>query len=365
MNLAPSIQLIFNHVYEGMSDQEFYDNEVELALLAEPLGFSAIWCVEHHFDREYSMCPDNFTLLAYLAGRTETIELKTAAVILPWHSQPLRVAENISLLDILSKGRLSIGFGRGLSRREYEDMGVDMEQSRARWEEAADMIAGALKTGYAEYDGAHYQQPRAQIAPFSNRALTGRLTEIAMSPESTKMAAELGLAMATFVQKPIEGHKPLLDLYRDTYVSTHGTAAPPPTISDAIYCSADPDEAREMHYRHARRYFAELMRHYEFAGTHFTGTKGYESYAEGAAMLREAGMEAAADSYAEANLYGTPEQILQRFEDRLNLIGDFHLNAFFTYGGVPHDKAEAGMRLFAKEVIPEIVRMREKCRPAA
>jgi alkanesulfonate monooxygenase SsuD/methylene tetrahydromethanopterin reductase-like flavin-dependent oxidoreductase (luciferase family) len=244
-------------------------------------------------------------------------------------------------------------------------MGVDMETSRARWEEAVDMITKALETGYAEYDGVHYQQPRAQIVPFSHRPLTERLTEIAMSPESTKMAAELGLAMATFVQKPIEDHKPLLDLYRDTFVATHGVSGPPPTISDAIYCSADADEAHEMHYKHARRYFAELMRHYEFAGTHFTGTKGYESYAEGAAMLREAGMEAAADGYAEANIYGTPEQILQKIEDRINLIGDFHLNAFFTYGGVPHDRAEAGMRLFAAEVIPEVVRLREKCRQVA
>ncbi len=364
MNLAPSVQLLFNHVYEGMSDQEFYDNELALAVLAEPLGFSSIWCVEHHFDREYSMCPDNFTLLAYLAGKTETIELMTAAVILPWHSQPLRVAENISLLDILSKGRLAVGFGRGLSRREYQCMGVDMDLSRERWEEAVDMIINALQTGYAEYDGKHYKQPRARIAPFSGRPLTERLTEIAMSPESTKLAAELGVAMATFIQKPIEGHKPLLDLYRDTFLATHGVSGPAPTTTDVVYCCADADEARETQYTHARRYFAAIVDHYELAGTHFAGTTSYESYAELAAALREAGLDAAADAYAEANLYGTPDQIIKKLEERFSVIGDFHENAVFAYGGLSYEKAEASMRLFAKEVMPEYIRMREQLRQA-
>ena len=92
------LQLIFSsYGWDDLSDVDVYKHETELALMAEELGFDCIWPTEHHF-RDYSFCPDNIEFLSYIAGRTERIDLGTAAVILPWND-PLRVAEKIVMLE--------------------------------------------------------------------------------------------------------------------------------------------------------------------------------------------------------------------------------------------------------------------------
>lgn len=354
--MHPSYQLLMNHVHEGMSDEEFVHNELRLAELAEPLGFSAIWCVEHHFDREYSMCPDNIQLLTYLAARTETIRLKTAAVILPWHD-PLRVTEQIAFLDVFSKGRLDLGFGRGLSRSEYAQFGIDMGESRERWHEILDIVLRGLETGVVEGDGKFYKQPPATLIPFTGRDFRENLTEIAMSPESVEVAAELGAAMASFIQFPIDQHKPLLDTYHAAYQKHHGTDGPPPAFVELISCHEDAEEAKRLAHEHCSRYFFELMRHYEFAGNHFKDTKGYQSYAQVQELFATANLEEAAIGYAEANLHGTPEEIVEKIAARREIIGDFHNNCVFSFGGIPFDTAEAGMRLYSEKVMPELRKM--------
>src|SRR5688572_24632934 len=116
-------------------DTQVFDEELRLALLAEELGFEAVWPVEHHFT-DYAFCPDNVVYLAHLAARTTRIKLGTGAVILPWNT-PVRVAEKISMLDHLSRGRVLFGMGRGLARCEYEGLNIPMAEARDRFDEAA------------------------------------------------------------------------------------------------------------------------------------------------------------------------------------------------------------------------------------
>src|SRR5882757_1318432 len=113
--------LIFQNFEHQISDNEIYWNNIELGELTDALGYDSVWCIEHHFDADYSMCPDNLQLLSYLAARTTNVQLGTAAVIVPWND-PLRVAEKAAMMDILSKGRFILGLGRGLARMEYEGM---------------------------------------------------------------------------------------------------------------------------------------------------------------------------------------------------------------------------------------------------
>ena len=120
-----------------------YKEELELALRADELGFDSIGIVEHHFE-DYSFCPDNFVYLAHLAGITKNAKLMTGAVIVPWND-PLRVAEKAALLDEISDGRLILGLGRGLSRREYDQFGINMDESRDRFHEAAEAYRLDLK----------------------------------------------------------------------------------------------------------------------------------------------------------------------------------------------------------------------------
>ena len=99
----------------GVPDVQTFMQETKLAIEAEAMGFDYVGPVEHHFT-DYGACPDPFQLLAYIAAKTSTIDLITAAVILPWNN-PLRVVEQAIELDILSEGRLILGMGRGAARR--------------------------------------------------------------------------------------------------------------------------------------------------------------------------------------------------------------------------------------------------------
>lgn len=354
---VPSLLLVMGHMHEGMSDHDFMHAEMDLAIKAEGMGYSAVWCVEHHFDRVYSMCPDNFVYLSYLAAKTERIKIGIGACILPWND-PLRVIEKVNLLDIMSKGRLLLGLGRGLSRMEYAGFGIDMGEARDRWTESYAMISQAQKTGFIEGSGRFWKQPRTEIAPYSGIPLEGRTTEIAMSSESQIMAARLGLRMATFVVSPMDVMAPQLHKYREVFEETHGTPAPPPMVCDMITIHEDEEEALRLHREAVGAYFFSLIKHYELAGNHFKDIKGYESYDAMAGMFKAAGMDKAAEGYVQSNLYGTPKTIVEKIRANFEVAGDYDISAIFSIGARPYRQVESMMRTFADRVTPEIVKMR-------
>src|ERR671915_2073683 len=100
---------LFQNPGNALSDAEVYRQELRLAEMAEPLGFDSVWSVEHHFT-DYTMCPDVLQFLSYMAAKTQRARLGSMVVVLPWHD-PVRVAEQLSLLDHLSGGRLILGLG--------------------------------------------------------------------------------------------------------------------------------------------------------------------------------------------------------------------------------------------------------------
>src|SRR6201988_740483 len=127
---------------EGRSNASVLAEHLALGDLAEPLGFDSIFALEHHFTG-YSMSPAPTQLLSYFAGRTKRVALGTAVIVLPWHD-PIRVAEQIALLDVLCGGRCLFGFGRGAASVEYAGFRIPMEEARPRFAESAQLIRLAL-----------------------------------------------------------------------------------------------------------------------------------------------------------------------------------------------------------------------------
>jgi alkanesulfonate monooxygenase SsuD/methylene tetrahydromethanopterin reductase-like flavin-dependent oxidoreductase (luciferase family) len=353
------MQLTFcRYGWSDIRDGQVVDEELRLARLAEDLGFDVIWSVEHHFF-DYSFCPDNTELLAYVAGVTKTIDVGTAAVILPWN-EPLRVAEKVSLLDHLAGGRLRFGIGRGLSRREFAAFrGVEMSESRERFDEAAAMILAALETGEIEGQGPFYPQPRIPIRPRPARSFRDRLYAVASSDDSVEAAARFRARMVMFADRPWASRMPAIERHRALYRELHGEMAPPPLTCDFTYCDADAGRARERATRYLGTYLASVLEHYEVLGAHFTETKGYEAYARASEVLRGAGA-AAPDhflkSFLKAVAFGTPDEIIAALAARRELMGSFELSTCFRFGGIPYEQAEASMRFFAAEVLPELKR---------
>src|SRR4029077_3092263 len=147
-----------------VSDSTIYEEELYLGKLVEPLGFDSLWSVEHHFT-PYTMVPDVLKLLSYFAGCTERIEMATMVIVLPWHD-PIRVAEGIATLDNMLAGRrLSIGFGRGLGRREFGALRIPMDESRQRFLESLAVIRTALTNEWFSFDGEYYKIPKTTLRP--------------------------------------------------------------------------------------------------------------------------------------------------------------------------------------------------------
>lgn len=344
--------LCTNYGWDNCPDAQVWDEELRLAALAAESGFDCLWSAEHHFN-DYSFVPDNINLMTHLAARHPDIDVGTAAVILPWHD-PLRVAENAAVLDMLSEGRLRLGFGRGLARREFEAFRLSMDESRGRFDEAAPMIVNALETGFIEGDGPFYPQPRTELRPKPQRSFEGRIYAVASSEDSVKSAAKLGAHIVMFADRPWELRAPVIEEGRKLHREYHGTEPPNVMLTEFCVCGTDLESTREEARTYQGKFVESNFYHYEFLGEHFQSVKGYDSYQQKAQIAREAGLDGAVDGFMKAASWGTPDKILRGLEERRRLVGDFELNVAFRFGGTPLDVAERSLKLFAAEVLPEL-----------
>ena len=289
--------------------------------------------------------------MTHVAAKHPNIGVGTAAVILPWHD-PLRVAENAAVLDLLSGGRLRLGFGRGLARREFDTFRLSMDESRGRFDEAAPMIVEALETGFIEGDGTYYKQPRTEIRPRPQHSFDGRIYAVASSEESVTSAAKLGAHVIMFADRPWDMRMPGIERGRAIHRELHGTEPPDVMLTEFVVCGTDLAKCEEEARKYQGKFVESNFYHYEFLGDHFQSVKGYDSYQQKAEIARSAGMEGAVDGFMKAASWGTPDKILRGLEERKELLGSFELNVSFRFGGTPYDVAERGLKLFAKEVLP-------------
>ena len=357
------IQMVLaTYGWRGMSDDQAWDEEIRLACLADELGFDALWAVEHHFN-DYSFCPDNLQLMAYLAARCPNIDLGTAAVILPWND-PLRVAEKAIVLDMLSNGRLRFGIGRGLARREFAAFRQTMEESRERFDEAAAMILEALRTGWMEGDGKYYKQPRIELRPRPKYSFDGRIYAVASSEDSVEACAKIGARMVMFADRPWPLRMPAISRHRELTRQYHGREALPMLIADFCVCWPDLVEAEDLSRRHMGSFVQSNVEHYELMSDHFSKVKGYDAYAQKSEIVRQTGLEGMTEGFMKAAVWGPPDRILRMLEERRGVVGEFELATSFRFGGVPFAVAEKSMRLFAKEVLPVLHSWQTAAAPA-
>ena len=345
--------LIFQATDPKRTDRDVYKGELALGDLAEPLGFDSIWGVEHHFT-DYTMCPDVLQYLSYFAGRTQTIKLGSMVVVLPWHD-PMRVAEQIAVLDHQSDGRFILGLGRGLGRVEFDGFGVEQNTARDRFVESAEMLLTGLESGTCEYDGKFIKQAKREIRPRPFKTFKGRTYAAAVSPESSEIMAKLGIGLLIIPQKPWEAVVTEMDTYRNIYRKVNHAEAPAPILAGWVFCDKDVAKAEAMAREYIGGYWQTVLKHYELAGDHLTKTKGYESYG---AMQKMAsapgGKESMIDFFLGLQIWGTPDQCFERIVDFTARIGAETFTGIFSYAGMPYDMAEQNMRLFASDVMPRL-----------
>src|SRR5215210_3775813 len=141
--------------------EEVYARALEQAQAAESLGYRNTWLGEHHFST-YGYLSRPVQLATYIAAKTTKLRVGTAVIVVPLH-HPLLIAEEIAMLDILSGGRLDVGFGRGYQRYEFERFGLKLDADGKRWDESMDVIVKSFAGKPFSYDGNLFKIPETSL----------------------------------------------------------------------------------------------------------------------------------------------------------------------------------------------------------
>ncbi|MET0486654.1 MAG: LLM class flavin-dependent oxidoreductase, partial [Candidatus Rokuibacteriota bacterium] len=193
---------------------EVIQREIEQMVWTEELGFDSIWLTEHHFI-DYGLSVSPSVLAAAAAMRTQRVRIGLAAAILPFHD-PIRLAEELALVDILSGGRLDVGVGRGNRPVEFEGLRVPQIENRERFEETLAIMVKAWTEERFSFEGRHFTIPEVRVIPKPLQRPHPPLYVVCVSPDTVEATALRGLPMLNSI---LRGPVDQLISQRDTYVN--------------------------------------------------------------------------------------------------------------------------------------------------
>lgn len=346
---------MINTAGDSRKDESIYRDELAVAELVEPMGFDMILTVEHHFTG-YAICPNTCQLLSYFAGRTKRIELVSALIILPWHD-PIRVAEEIAVLDVLSGGRTIFGFGRGSAPVEYQGMRIPMEESRERFKEAAEIVIKGLSCDRFSYQGRIFNVPETSIRPRPISHPERRLYGAAVSPDSAEIMAKLGLGVMVIAQKDWDMTKSDVDNYRHYAAEAGFKIRPSFCVPGPVCIAEDSQEAWDLAYTYAAAGLKEITRHYGHAEGSLQGVKSYEFHNRIARTFKKVSNESEAqkkalDFFLDRWIVGNPKEALEKLEYVQSRVEADRFAFDFSFAGVPLGRVQRSMQLFAEKVLP-------------
>jgi alkanesulfonate monooxygenase SsuD/methylene tetrahydromethanopterin reductase-like flavin-dependent oxidoreductase (luciferase family) len=140
-----------------------YARALDRIAIMDQTGYDAVWLAEHHFS-SFSVCPSVHMMGTLAAARTSRLRIGTGVSLAPFY-HPLRLAEEVALLDVLSGGRVNWGAGRGFARVEFENFGVPPEQSTSRFREAVEIVLKAWTDEHLTFAGDHFRFEGVEILP--------------------------------------------------------------------------------------------------------------------------------------------------------------------------------------------------------
>jgi alkanesulfonate monooxygenase SsuD/methylene tetrahydromethanopterin reductase-like flavin-dependent oxidoreductase (luciferase family) len=184
-----------------LDDHAVIEETIEQCILADEMGFDAVWFVEHHFLTTFSSSPCPEVIFGALSRLTKRIRLGFGVVILPYH-HPIRVAERVAMVDHLSHGRVDFGTGRS-APYEQTGMGIDPRNTREMWDESLTMIPKIWESDTFEWEGQFWNVPPRQVLPKPFQKPHPPIWVAALQPATYELAAQKGIGvMALGVNAP-------------------------------------------------------------------------------------------------------------------------------------------------------------------
>jgi natural product biosynthesis luciferase-like monooxygenase protein len=338
---------LLDHYIEDKSEQQYYEDFLEEATYAEELGFESVWIGEHHFGRY--ICPSPQVVAGALARATKKMRIGTAVVLLP-HHDPVRLAEDYAMVDLLSGGRLDFGVGRGFIKAIYDGFNQSMDESRERFDEALEIIERAWSQPTFSYEGKFRRVSDVTILPRPLQKPTPPIwMAAAVSPESFVVAGQKGhpLLLALFAL-PLNALKERVQLYRETLAAA-GHSPDKVEIAAGYHGFVDetPEQARrkwEPHYMRYLRFVASLLPPPdEISGSQYQAWKQLGSHLQNVTFEQ---------MYPKQVLCGDAAQCIERIALLQEELGIDHFHMYMDLGGMEHREVMRSLERFATRVMP-------------
>jgi alkanesulfonate monooxygenase SsuD/methylene tetrahydromethanopterin reductase-like flavin-dependent oxidoreductase (luciferase family) len=219
MQFALFVDLQLPRPWSATGEQQLVAEAMEQVELADALGYDCVWAQEHHFLEEYCHSSAPEVLLAAMSARTKRIRLgHGVAVMSPRINHPVRVAERIAMLDLVSGGRVEWGTGESGTRAELEPFGVAFIDKRAMWLEGVREAARMLSsTPYPGHVGRYFSMPARNIVPKPVQKPHPPLWAACSNRDSLRLAARLGLGALTFAFVDASEARFWVEEYHETF----------------------------------------------------------------------------------------------------------------------------------------------------
>src|SRR5882672_2042907 len=377
------LSLAFEMQRPVLDDHAVIEETLEQCVLADEMGFDAIWFVEHHFLTSFSMSPCPEVMFGALSRMTKRIRLGFGVVSLPYH-HPVRVAERVAMVDHMLDGRVQYGT---VSSAPYEQIGKEIESrnTRARCEESPRVNPRIWEDGQFSHEGQFWTVPPRDVRPKPLQKAHPRIWVAALQPATYQLAAETGIGvMALSVAAPsylaphikeykerVRHAKPVGKFINDQWLS-----------STMAICDWDNKGARELAAKSLRTFFGPdrpylkdqthlyeqlvsswggVPEHLKANFSRYLKTEG----AEGAPAVDLSGgsgqiasalwNQIDADTLVERGVLvaGDPESCLKGIAIHEEA-GVDELQFLMATETVPHEKVMTSIELFGKHVIPEL-----------
>lgn len=332
------------HLFETLNKKkvdQLYREAVEECVLAEELGFEGIHPAEHHFSKHYGIMPRTEIFLAYVAARTSRIKLAPQCIVSPL-AEPLRLAEDCAMLDILSGGRFSFSCGAGYRKYEFDKLNFDIEENRERLREICDIVQKAWTGEKFSHQGKYYQYEDVQVVPTPLQQPHPDIWVTTANPSTIEWTIKHRHTVMATAGFSLKAFQKVLGIIHDSGIKPESSTVP---FFKWLYVAETDEEARAV----GQPAFVKTIAAFMQSG---------ERLVEG--LLKSIQMAEGEDKMARlsgedigAFICGSPETIIKELKPFVEAGGNYFIGGF-NIGAIPTEQVRRSMELYAKDVMPNL-----------
>lgn len=331
-----------------------YDEMLGQVEYAEELGFDTVWLAEHH-SSAYGSIPNPAIAMAAIAERTKKIKIGSLISVLPL-GNPIRIAEDYAMADIISGGRLQFGVGRGYQPSEFRQLGVSMEDTRERFKEELEIITGLWTQDNFSYEGKFYQLEDVTLIPKPIQS-PPPIYVASISPQTFDLVANMGLNLAaTPTLSTLDELKLQLKEAREILIQK---GMNPEDIDFPVNLQMHVGDNAEAVFEKAEKYFEWYFNYVPqlVPGGMVPKTAKQEDVAKSYEAYADVVKNMTSISYDQLRKAGTihvdgPQALIEEIEDMQEKFGLKQLSTWHRIGGMSDKLVRESMERLAKDVIP-------------